>query len=238
MITKFTNAMAIIIKLGEAALLVALIILCLRVSDALKAVSASTSAISTLAQNTDKQLNGTSAQHGTDGAIFAAKKAIDDVRAGSVLASRQEVKYFATLQTNTDAIVSRVNGNMDELKFTMKSLNDSQLQIAKDAHETFGNVNVSLLRLPPLLDQGTKTLGSAQHLFDDPSIPFTLQHLASTSAHVDDISGSMVKVSASTALAAQDAQESFHKWLHPSRKEIVWGYVWKSSEIFGARLVP
>lgn len=238
MITKITNILSLTIKLGEAVLLVVLVILCLRVSDALKAISASTGAIATLAQNTDKQLNGTAAQHGTDGAIFSAKKAIDDVRAGAVLASRQETEYYGKLKTSTDSVVTRLNENMDELKSTMQSLNNSQALIAKDAHETFGNVNVSLLRLSPLLDQSTNTLRSAQSLIDNPSIPNSLEHIASTSAHFDDISGNMVKVSATTALAAQDAEESFHKWLNPSRKEIVWGYFWKASMLYGSRFVP
>ena len=205
-------------------LLIALVILCLRISSALEGISASAVAISQLAQNTDKQLNGTVAQHGTDGAIFSAKKAIDDVRAGAVKVSRQETQYYETLKTNTDTVVGRVNENMDELKSTLASVNKSQQQITEDAHATFLNANAAIVRLPYLLDQSTSTLHSAQTLFDDPSIPLTFRNIQSTSAHFD--------------VMADDAQLGFHKWLNPSKKAIVWGYVWKGSLVWGSRFVP
>src|SRR6267154_3676955 len=119
-------------------------------------------AISQLVHNTDKQLNGTPAQHGTDGAIFSDKKAIDDVRAGAVKVSRQETEYYTTLKTNTDAVVGRVNESMDEFRSTMAGVNKSQRQIADDAHATFLNANAAIVRLPYLLDQSTNTLHSAQ----------------------------------------------------------------------------
>jgi len=223
-VKKFSEYLQLAIKLGEAALLIALVILCVRLSSALKGISASGQAISELARNTDKQLNGTLAQHGTDGAIFSLKKAVDDVRAGAVKVSRQETQYYSTLKANTDEVVSRVNGNMDELRSTLVSVNKSQEQIANDAHETFLNANAAISRLPHLVDQSTSTLHSAQVLFDDPSIPMMFRHLESTSSHFD--------------VMANDAQLGFHKWLNPSKKAIVWGYVWKGSLVWGSRFVP
>jgi hypothetical protein len=180
-----------------------------------------------LVQNTDKQLNGTDAQHGTDGLLFATKKSVDDVRAGAVIASRQETQYYASLKAHTETVAAQAQTTLGSLNSAVQSINDSQQAIAADTHQSFAKLNVAIDQIPPAIQKLTQAEEAARVLISDPSIPKTLDGLAKTSQNAAEITERGEAIASNAEDMSDDAKKGFHKWLNPSKAQVFMGVVEK-----------
>ncbi len=166
-------------------------------------------AATALLSHTDRQLNGTAAEHGTDGAIFAVKKSLDDIRAGAVIASRQERQYYAQLQRNTDLTFANANASLAMLNAKLDGVDT--VGLSADTRALLVALTTDAQHVVPLLDTLRKTVDDLDLQISDPQLHLALVELEKTAT------GSAEFMQHLNAIIA-DVQGKVNAATHPTRK--------------------
>lgn len=137
--------------------------------------------------------------------LLQAGLAADQAR----LASRDQREY-----------ARKFDAKLDE---TLAGVNKAVVSVTGDLHSTTEDVHATLVTLPELVRTLNESVQSIDKRVNDPVVSRTLEGLAGaaeqtakTMAHVDAVTANVEKMS-------DDAQESFHKTMHPSRWQVARG---------------
>lgn len=166
--------------------------------------------VAALASHLDVQLNGTTAQHGTDGAVFAAKKSLDDVRGAAVIVSKQEKQYYKMLQTHTG--LAFTGAEMTLLKMNEKLDGIDTAGISTDTRALLVALTTDAQHMVPLIDSLRDTIRKLGDEIDDPDIKAAIKALLGTAQGTQEF---MVQLNAIIA----DVQGSVHVATHMNKKQ-------------------
>lgn len=173
-------------------------------------VRSAAQSVTILTAHLDTQLNGTTAQHGTDGAVFAAKKSLDDVRGAAVIVSKQEKQYYKMLQTHTG--LAFTGAEMTLLKMNEKLDGIDTAGISTDTRALLVALTTDAQHMVPLIDSLRDTIRKLGDEIDDPDIKAAIKALLGTAQGTQEF---MVQLNAIIA----DVQGSVHVATHMNKKQ-------------------
>jgi hypothetical protein len=153
-------------------------------------------------------------------ALYDKLGGVVDQADGTIKAANSTITKLGTAiqvaQANLTATTGAVNGTLGQVQSTLA-------QVRTDA----ATANTAIAGIRPVLDQSHTDLEHLDSLIQDPSIKASLASIASTSKHVDGITGHVEGMAA-------DSEIALHKAYHPSKWAVVRGvtvkgfFVWLS----------
>lgn len=208
---RASDILGIAIKAVLLAVLVVTGLLLFEARSAVKEVKSTVASVNTAVGNLERQL------YDKGGIFDIAQKTmlhVDRVTGEAAIAARQQRALSEKISIQTLAVLRDADN-------TILNLDHSQSIIAGDVHASLENLDAALQGLPPLLkagkdvvDEGQRTLASANTLLSDPQIQQTIHH-------VNGVAGNLEKVSASGAGIAKDVQGVVHKKANPTTTQKV-----------------
>lgn len=111
---------------------------------------------------------------------------VDRVAGEAAITTAHERIYW---DTTSKKIISLLSAT----EHTIKGIDETQQRVGGRAEQDLADLDLALKQLPPLLSQARVDLESVNTLVTDPSIPATLQNLATTSENTAAAMGQVAK---------------------------------------------
>src|SRR5579872_1523745 len=163
----------------------------------------SISATSAKLYDTTTQLNDTIALankrlFADGGLIQATQKSIVAYKSVAVEAAIGEKKYWNELETGTTEVLGNANK-------ALQGLTTAEVGVTADFHESTAHLNAAVDRIGLMVDQGGKTLRTAQGAIEAIDVPAVNESLRNASLATGNV-----------AVATGDIKDAVHRWTRPA----------------------